>query len=73
MSPRVTQACATKKVHNKPLKYQTTTGMEDLNVPKPQQWNSTDHNIEQDTLQFMMIKFQNVMINLLTKFTMNNT
>ena len=33
-----------------------------MGLPKPQQWNSTNQKIEQDKPQFMMVKFQNVMI-----------
>ena len=33
-----------------------------MGLPKPQQWKSIDERAEQDKPQFMMVKFQNVII-----------
>ena len=49
MSPRIKQACTLQKVHNKPLKYQTTIWMRDLDgLTKTTTVKSIDREAEQE-------------------------
>ena len=48
---------------NKPLNIKQQFGCRIWNgLPKPQQWNTMNQKGKQDKPQFMMVKFQNVII-----------